>query len=172
GFPLYEPAPQITSPVAYQRHGVSIGDVGTVTPEGIFDFFFNIFLPSGHAINANNTPEDFSPMSPYDSKDVVHLHHNPGKHVSTSTVQRLNRDPPYDGFPGGHFGFACGGPQGSILALPYGADLQKLRNVETMRTFATKHAASWYKYINGPRGRELANGELYLVTGFEKAQSW
>jgi hypothetical protein len=41
-----------------------------------------------------------------------------------------------------------------------------------MRTFATQHAASWYKYINGPRGRGLANGELYLVTGYEKACSW
>ncbi|KAJ7430167.1 hypothetical protein FB451DRAFT_1574988, partial [Mycena latifolia] len=172
GFPLYEPAPQINFPAAYQRHGVSIGDVGTVTPEGIFDFFFNIFLPREHAINANDTPEDFSPMSPYDSKDVVHLHYDPGKHVSTSTVRRLNRDAPYDGFPGGDFVFNCDGPQGAILALPYGADLQKLRNVENMRTYATKHAASWYKYINGPRGRGLANGELYLVTGSEKAQSW
>jgi hypothetical protein len=36
---------------------VSIGDVGSVTAEGIFDFFFNIFLPPEHLINGNRTPE-------------------------------------------------------------------------------------------------------------------
>jgi hypothetical protein len=44
--------------------------------------------------------------------------------------------------------------------------------VENMRTYATKHALSWYKYVNGSRGRGLANGELYLITGYEKAWSW
>ncbi|KAJ7832834.1 hypothetical protein B0H14DRAFT_2591789 [Mycena olivaceomarginata] len=50
------------------------------------------------------------------------------------------------------------------------------KNSETLRTsghiLTAKHAASWYEYINGSRGRGLANGELYLVTGCEKAQSW
>jgi hypothetical protein len=41
-----------------------------------------------------------------------------------------------------------------------------------MRTYAAKHADNWYKYINGARGRGLANGDLYLVTGCEKARSW
>lgn len=41
-----------------------------------------------------------------------------------------------------------------------------------MRTYAIKYADSWYRYVNGTRGRELGNGDLYLVTGFEKARSW
>jgi hypothetical protein len=41
-----------------------------------------------------------------------------------------------------------------------------------MRTYAAKHADSWYTYINGARGRGLENGDLYLVTGCEKARSW
>ncbi|KAJ7235779.1 hypothetical protein C8J57DRAFT_1003772, partial [Mycena rebaudengoi] len=65
--------------------------------------------------------------------------------------------------------FSCDGSQGAVLALPYGASLKKLRNVESVRAYAAKHAGRWYKYINGPRGRGLANGELYLVTGHEKA---
>ncbi|KAJ6574272.1 hypothetical protein B0H19DRAFT_902903, partial [Mycena capillaripes] len=162
GFPLYEPAPQINLPGAYQRHGVSIGDVGSVTPEGIFDFIFNIFLPPEHPINGNRTPHDFSPMAPYESVDVSHLTYGAGNHVSTSTVRRLDLEPPFD----------CDGLQGAVLALPYGAHLHKLRNVESIRLHATKHAASWYKYINGPRGRGLANGELYVVTGAEKTRSW
>ena len=96
GFPLYEPAPQINLPAEYQRHGVSIGDVGRVRPEGIFDFFFNIFLPPEHPINANDTPEDFSPMSPYKAKDIVHINHGPGSYVSTPTVQKVTVDAPFE----------------------------------------------------------------------------
>ncbi|KAJ6548290.1 hypothetical protein B0H10DRAFT_2129407 [Mycena sp. CBHHK59/15] len=172
GFPLYEPAPQINLPAEYQRHGVSIGDVGCVTPEGIFDFFFNVFLPPEHPINGNRTPDDFSPMPPYESVDISHLNYGPGNHVSSPAVRRVDVDAPSDEFPGGDFVFNCDGPHGAVLALPYGAHVQKLRNVENMRTYATKHAVSWYKYVNGPRGRGLANGELYLITGYEKAWSW
>ncbi|KAJ7252903.1 hypothetical protein C8J57DRAFT_1661007 [Mycena rebaudengoi] len=172
GFPLYEPAPQTNLPVEYQKCGVSIGDVGSITPEGIFDFYFNIFLSAEHPVNANDTPADFSPMSPYGSKDVVQLHYDPGEHVSTSTIRRLDLDAPSDEFPGGDFVFSCDGSQGAVLALPYGASLKKLRNVESVRAYAAKHAGRWYKYINGTRGRGLANGELYLVTGHEKAWSW
>ncbi|KAJ7838272.1 hypothetical protein B0H14DRAFT_1087659 [Mycena olivaceomarginata] len=172
GFPLYEPAPQTNLPVEYQKCGVSIGDVGSITPEGIFDFFFNIFLPAENPVNANDTPADFSPMAPYGSKDVVQLHYDPGEHVSTSTIRRLDLDAPSDEFPGGDFVFNCDGSQGAVLALPYRANLKRLRNVERVRAYAAKHAGCWYKYINGPRGRGLANGELYLVTGHEKAWSW
>ncbi|KAJ7813835.1 hypothetical protein B0H13DRAFT_2141265, partial [Mycena leptocephala] len=45
---------------------------------------------------------------------------------------------------------------------------QKLRNLETLRTYVAKHAESWYKYIRVTRGRELENGSLYLVTAGKK----
>jgi hypothetical protein len=35
-----------------------------------------------------------------------------------------------------------------------------------------KNAESWYRYVNGPRGREAANGSIYLVTGCDKGKSW
>jgi hypothetical protein len=41
-----------------------------------------------------------------------------------------------------------------------------------MRRYATKHAESWYRYANETRGRELVNGSLYLVSGWEKTASW
>jgi hypothetical protein len=60
------------------------------------------------------------------------------------------------------------------LALPDGAYLKKLENLELVREYVVTHAKKWYKYINGPRGRGrgIANGSLYLVTGFEKTSSW
>jgi hypothetical protein len=59
----------------------------------------------------------------------------------------------------------------AVLALPHGSHLQKLRNLEPIREYATGHAESWLQYVNGPRGRGL-DGSLYLVTGSEKALSW
>ncbi|KAJ6588055.1 cyclin-domain-containing protein [Mycena capillaripes] len=172
GLPLYVPEPKINLSAQYRKHGVAIGDVGRVTPEGIFDFFFNIFLPPQHPINADHTPEDFSPMLPYDPIDLLHENYDAGDYLSSSTVQKLDLDAPSDEFPGGDFVFQCDGLQGAVLALPNGAQLQKLENVENMRAYAAEHADSWYRYINGARGRGLANGDLYLVTGCEKARSW
>ncbi|KAF7345994.1 Pleiotropic drug resistance ABC transporter protein [Mycena venus] len=170
GFPLYQPAPQESLPEESQRHGVLIGDVGTVTPEGIFDFFFNIFLPPEHPINANNTPEGFLPMQPaYNSRDVTKVQYDPGNYISSPTVRRQDCDA---SFPDGGFLFHCNGPEGAVLALPHGAYQLKLQNLNKLRGYVTKHAASWYKYIYDSLGRELANGDLYLITGHEKAPSW
>ncbi|KAJ7875007.1 hypothetical protein B0H14DRAFT_3130894 [Mycena olivaceomarginata] len=167
GFPLYAPEPQQTLPTEYRECGVQIGDVGTITPEGSFDFFFNIFLPSDHPINDSDVPENFQPLSGYKSKDLETQSYGPGGDVSTASVQRLDEGD----FPGGDFVFGCRAPQGAVLALPHGSRLQKLKNVEPIREYAAAHAESWFKYVNGRRGREL-RGALYAVTGCEKAPSW
>ncbi|KAJ7029921.1 hypothetical protein C8F04DRAFT_1115463 [Mycena alexandri] len=172
GRPLYGPAPQTNLSAAFRRRGVAIGDVGRVTPEGTFDFFFNIFLPSEHPINGNRTPEDFSPLPLYESVDVSHFDYSPGSHISTVTVEKVDLDPPSNVFPAGDFTFSCAAPRGAVLALPHGARLEKLDNLENMRAYAARHADSWYKYVNGTRGRGLANGDLCLVTGCEKTRSW
>ncbi|KAJ6562016.1 hypothetical protein B0H19DRAFT_91533 [Mycena capillaripes] len=166
GFPLYVPGPQQNLPADYQNKGVAIGDVGRVTPDGIFDFFFNIYLPADHPVNDNDVPENFYPLPPYSSKDVFYLNYDAGTYVSTSSVEKLYFDPNND------FVFSCGPPEGAVLALPHGAHAEKLENLETVREHVATHAEKWYKYINSTRGRGLANGSLYLVTGWEKAKSW
>ncbi|KAF7343227.1 hypothetical protein MVEN_01754100 [Mycena venus] len=117
-------------------------------------------------------PKNFIPMEWYKRTDISDLHYDPGTFVSTSTVQKVDVDAPFDQFPGGDFVFSCDSLQGAVLALPDGAQLRKLDNLENMRAYAAKHAGSWYEYVNGERGRGLANGDLYLVTGCEKARSW
>jgi hypothetical protein len=93
GTPLYVPGPQVNLPAEYRRRGVAIGDVGRVTPEGIFDFFFNIYLSADHPINAN-IPQDFVPLSPYDSIDVVHDDFGPGNYVCSPSVDEINQELP------------------------------------------------------------------------------
>ncbi|KAJ7832935.1 hypothetical protein B0H14DRAFT_1170861 [Mycena olivaceomarginata] len=169
GFPLYVPGVQQTLPEEYRKRGVAIGDVGRITPEGSFDFFFNIYLPADHPIHNRNVPEDFFPLRLYDTLDLYDQSYLAGHHVSTPSVQRLDSD--QDILPGSDFVFRCHSPQGAVLALPHGSHLQKLRNLDTVRTYAATHAESWFRYVNGPRGRGL-DGSLYLVTGSEKTSAW
>ncbi|KAJ7126818.1 hypothetical protein C8R44DRAFT_105932 [Mycena epipterygia] len=176
GFPLYVPEPRRNLSEEYRKRGVRIGDVGRVTPEGAFDFLFNIYCPSGHPINSNGVPDNFSPLPSYIPADMFYLDYSAGDYVSSPSVQEPDpeSDSPSVEFPGAEFLFSCKGPGGAVLALPHGSHLEKLENLESMRRYATKNAESWYKYINAPegRGRRLVNGLLYLITGCEKSKSW
>ncbi|KAJ7603819.1 hypothetical protein FB45DRAFT_851620 [Roridomyces roridus] len=171
GFPLYVPAPPGNLPAEYRHRGVSIGDVGRVTPDGVFDFFFNIYLPADHPINDNDVPDDFQPLYLYDPKNVLPLDHSPGDHVSTRSVRKQSDLAPSER-GSGNFVFDCHGPQGAALALPLGSHVEKLYNVGAILQYTRQNAESWYKYANGARGRQLSNGSLYLITGFEKTRSW
>ncbi|KAJ7745681.1 hypothetical protein B0H16DRAFT_970495 [Mycena metata] len=171
GFPLYIPGPQRNLPKEYRKNGVMIGDVGRITPEGVFDFFFNIYLDADHPVHANFVPEDFRPLQHYIPRDIVHLDFDPGNYVASAFVQAWDPNGLSDEFPGSEFLFSCMGPGGALLALPHGAQLQKLEDVEHVRQYAACNAESWYKYINETRGRALTNGSLYLITGCEKSRS-
>ncbi|KAJ7603736.1 hypothetical protein FB45DRAFT_79126 [Roridomyces roridus] len=41
-----------------------------------------------------------------------------------------------------------------------------------MTDYARANAESWYHHSNGSRGRQLPNGSLYLITGWETARAW
>ena len=56
--------------------------------------------------------------------------------------------------------------------MPEGAYHEDLRNRKAFKDYATRNAASWYQFVNGPLGCELGNGELHLVTGCDKTTSW
>ncbi|KAJ7701005.1 hypothetical protein B0H14DRAFT_2195097, partial [Mycena olivaceomarginata] len=135
--------------------GVAIGDVGTVTVEGDFDFFFNIYLSANDNINVN-VPANFVPLlPPYALVDIKHYNFPPGNHVSTGTDKLRGFS---NSTVGGEFVFECAGPHGAVLALPHGAHLQKLENLASMEHHAVKYAQSWYKYVRETRGRKLQNG--------------
>ncbi|KAJ6506270.1 hypothetical protein C8R47DRAFT_112296 [Mycena vitilis] len=167
GSPIYVPGPQNHDPAEYQVRGINIGDVGRITAEGAFDFFFNIYLPADHPINNNHVPNNFIPLQCYEPDDVFDLLFDAGE-VSTASVQRLDvHESAQD-----HYLFGCQAPQGAVLALPHGSRLKKLENLEHVQDYATAHAQSWFEYVNGPRGRGLGSGPLYVVTGYEKSPSW
>lgn len=66
GFPLWIPSPNMRLPASYRTSGVSIGDVGVITPEGGFSYFFksstrhrtpSIWRCSSRRILSRSSPE-------------------------------------------------------------------------------------------------------------------
>jgi hypothetical protein len=55
--------------------------------------------------------------------------------------------------------------------MPRGARSEDLENLATFREYAAANVADWYRFVNGPRGREAKNGDVRLV-GFDKTSSW
>ena len=68
--------------------------------------------------------------------------------------------------------FESSASEGAILIMPQGARSQDLGNFARFREYAAANVADWYKFVNGPRGREAKNGDVRLVVGFDKATSW
>ena len=56
--------------------------------------------------------------------------------------------------------------------MPDGAFREDLQNITLFRDFAAENAESWYRFVNGPRGRDVGNGQLHLITGCDKTSSW
>jgi hypothetical protein len=56
--------------------------------------------------------------------------------------------------------------------MPKGAISEDLQNKKRFRKYAAANIQKWYKYINGPLGREAENGDVRLVVGHDKATSW
>jgi hypothetical protein len=40
------------------------------------------------------------------------------------------------------------------------------------KNYLSVHAESWYKYVNGVRGREAKNGDVRLAIGCDKSATW
>ncbi|KAJ7741626.1 hypothetical protein B0H14DRAFT_2478375 [Mycena olivaceomarginata] len=170
GFPLYRPEPPTRLPKESRWTDVAIGDVGTVTVEGDFDIFFNIYLPANDTINID-APEDFVSLLAYCLRDISDYHFDPGNHVSTDSIYERNGSF-HNSTLGRDFVFNCMGPNGAVLALPHARYLEKLRKLTFIQQYAAKNAKSWYKYLNKTRGCELVNGSLFLIMGGEKARLW
>ena len=94
GSPLWLPEPSSTLPTVYRRQGISIGDVGTITKFGGFDFMFNICLPADHPINQQGLPEGFSPLlPPLCPNDIAkYIQFRPNSYLASASVKRSSRD--------------------------------------------------------------------------------
>ena len=94
GYPLWMPEPNAGLPTQYQVKGVSIGDVGIITPSGSFDFLFNICLPVGDPINPEELPEHFTPIDPplKPIDTLRQMEFKPYNYLASSSIERSQRD--------------------------------------------------------------------------------
>jgi len=90
GFALYVPEPNKRLPMAYQKKGINIGDVGIITPDGGFSFLFNICVPREDPINPRILPEDFSLLQPtLADVDVVEFpRFKPGSYLTSASIEK------------------------------------------------------------------------------------
>ena len=68
--------------------------------------------------------------------------------------------------------FETSASEGAILTMPRGARSEDMGNLTRFREYAAANVANWYRFANGPRGREAKNGDVRLVIGFDKTTSW
>ena len=96
GLPLWIPGPDMSLPVVYRRTGITIGDVGIISPMGDFDFLFNIFCSADHPVNKGRVPANFSPFHIPDLKFKEHIIFDRKSYLSSSFLcKEGNRGPRY-----------------------------------------------------------------------------
>jgi hypothetical protein len=66
GYPLWVPESDENLPETYRIAGVSVGDLGHVSERGGFEFLFNVLELAEDDVNTGRTPEDYSPLLPFD----------------------------------------------------------------------------------------------------------
>ncbi|KAL0057084.1 hypothetical protein AAF712_016292 [Marasmius tenuissimus] len=181
GCALWVPEPNDELPPDYLSTGTRIGDVGLIGPDGQFDFLFNVCLPEEDPINQyNGVPPEFEPLvwdgrctkkkkffraqQPIASKDSAQFDLSVEANASAF------------GLPagaGGGVGIQFSRENGAVV-MPglNGADRTNASNKAIFRTYACEHGASWYQWVNETLGRDTENGELYLITGFDKTNSY
>ena len=172
-------------PIPYRAQGVRVGDVGIFTENGGYDFLFNVCVPRDDPINPRMLPENFIPISPpVDPIDIRKFaEFSPGSYLASSSVaeSRTNESSyvlVYSNFLNllinvlSSLIFESSASEGAILTMPEGAYSEDLSNSLRLRQYIATHAEDWYKFVNGPRGREAQNGDLHVVVGCDKTTSW
>ncbi|KDR74002.1 hypothetical protein GALMADRAFT_597560 [Galerina marginata CBS 339.88] len=152
--------------IGYQRHGTAIGDVGIITASGAFDFLFNICLPCDHPFNPPELPENFTPLV-ISLLDVQNYSEFVGEsYLSSASVMKSRTGGLND------LTFESSASEGAILTMPVGSRSEDIANTVRLRNYLATHAESWYNYIVGVRGREIQNGDVRLVIGWDKSKAW
>ncbi|THU76443.1 hypothetical protein K435DRAFT_787202 [Dendrothele bispora CBS 962.96] len=181
GYPLWIPEPNSALPSANYAEGIRIGDVGILTPNGGFDYLFNVFLPEDDDINRwRGVPEGFCPLE--FRRSLVYVtenQHRPKIPICSQQTKQL--DLAADGTvvaPGLPIGIGSGvelkfsRSRGAALMLPEGASRVDYLGLADIRDYVTANTQSWYQFVYETLRLEVDNGSLYVITGFDKTRCY
>ncbi|KAK0500062.1 hypothetical protein EDD18DRAFT_1068293, partial [Armillaria luteobubalina] len=171
GYPLWLPDYDPNLPPTYPKGGTRVGDLGYLTDEGGFEYLFNVCTDANDPSNSGRVPPDFVPLTgiPEPAVEKQSEMHEKNKVLTASSERHIRLK-----FEAGRgYEFTCLVSQAAILVLPEGAERYDSVFPHLLEEYAAANAHSWYKYLNGPaQQRQICNGMLYLVTGFDKCPSW
>ncbi|KAF4611415.1 hypothetical protein D9613_004601 [Agrocybe pediades] len=170
GSPLWIPEPDSASPAPYQQKGVSFGDVGLLSPSGSFDFFFNICYPSDDPINSAGVPEGFQPFKKSSLRIRRVQEYDAASYVASESIEISRKQ--YNDSPAADLVFESSAAEGAILTMPRGARSEDVVGTYPLRGYVQEHIESWYKFIMSDWGCNVQNGDILLVTGCDKTDSW
>jgi len=161
GYPLYRPGPKRNLRMEYRKRGVRIGDVGRITPDGAFDFMFNIDSSQATSVNPPNLPTNFETIPPIEIRSKRYF--KPGQHLLSEHVKQTKDTP---------ITYKFLAAEGAVLQMPEGATIFEAEDMHIFYDIAVRHAENWYEYMIAKRSRDVPNGSLYLVTGCIKTRNW
>ncbi|KAJ7592792.1 hypothetical protein C8J56DRAFT_482928 [Mycena floridula] len=179
GYIIPEPDLQLSD--EYRLVEQRIGDVGIITPDGGFDFLFNICHSRDSLINRRGVPDNFHPidLSTLEVREISPFH-NVKTHIATDAVHKFDIEAqlgvpdavPLPATAAIGFEFRVSSAEGAILMLPEGASRTDLVNKVMFARACAKHGMAWLHYATEVRGRMIPDDSLYLVTGCDKTRSW
>ncbi|KAL1677991.1 hypothetical protein EV122DRAFT_188828, partial [Schizophyllum commune] len=159
GYPLWVPEPFADYAPSYMETGVRIGDVGVISKEGAFSMLFNICCPANDSVNTlkgvSCVPHDFEQVDIGEVRTLPAYFSREGAAVHSTEITSTTSP-----------------SQGAALILPQGGGRQDTLNTATFREQVDRHGLEWYDYAVNTRTWTIDNGELYLVTGVDKAPAW
>ncbi|KIK52732.1 hypothetical protein GYMLUDRAFT_179777, partial [Collybiopsis luxurians FD-317 M1] len=189
GYPMWRNS---RLPGVHKQEGVQIGDVGILNDSGGFEYFFNVCHPADHPLNTGRVPGGFKPLLGINPDDIIDnaREYEPGSHVASNPHHILKRKIQVDTLEktlnnyshlrlrnvpeevDAGLSFSSSATQGALLILPEGGQKVDHQQHSKFYNYTTEFARSWYRHINRPLAREIRNGSLYLVTGYDKARAW
>ncbi|KAL1712111.1 hypothetical protein EV715DRAFT_297385 [Schizophyllum commune] len=179
GYPLWIPEPDEELPMCYRETGARIGDVGVISQDGGFRFLFNICSRADDPVNKGGVPASFECIDTGPTCYTSAYYSRTGAFVQSADFARkaIGVEAGVDAAivpAGAEFGveFSVEKEEGAILALPQGGSRRDAQNLKEYETQIRRHAKEWYEYVRETRGWKIDNGDLYLITGMDKALSW
>src|SRR5262245_41933559 len=90
GYPLWIPEPNVYLNDDYKEVGTCVVDMGVVTPDGQFDYLFNVCKPANHPVNLGKTLENFECVEIREDHDMCGTYdlHPPRSHVASASMKR------------------------------------------------------------------------------------
>ncbi|KAF9525999.1 hypothetical protein CPB83DRAFT_725788, partial [Crepidotus variabilis] len=184
GTPLWIPGPSTSLPISYRRKGVSIGDVGTLTKQGAFRFFFNIFEEATSDINGGMVPDGFVPLrlttrnqhqttgAPELTERGIDEHklYTNGDWIGSQGIEAETTT--NSAFSDSGFTFTTLAAEGAILMMPHGATSKDFAMENRLKQYVAANLEDWYKYVIHEAHYDAQNGDLRLISGCDKASAW